>query len=43
MAKNNIRKTGGQSWEHGSGKVNSNNIVPFKRANLKNQFKKGYG
>ena len=43
MAKNNIRNTGGQSWEHGKPLTDGNKIVPFKRANLKKTFKEGYG
>ena len=31
MAKNNIKKTGGQSWEHGQPKTDGNYIRPFKR------------
>ena len=52
MAKNNIRKTGGESWETDKPRTDGNNIRPFKRANLKKKgwanklkktFKEGYG
>tara|TARA_B100000902_G_scaffold105140_1_gene107277 strand:+ start:1485 stop:1616 length:132 start_codon:yes stop_codon:yes gene_type:complete len=43
MAKNNIRKTGGESWETDKPRSDGNNIRPFKRANLKKTFKEGYG
>ena len=42
MAKNNIKKTGGQSWETDKPQTDGNNIRPFKRTSIEKQFKEGF-